>query len=487
MAAELPAPWPPTRYTPPLAPDFPSLYDRYAAIVDMAWRAAFGYALEAWQVSLLRAMLELYPAGHPRAGQLRWRSVIASLGRQNGKTEVAAALGLIGLLRSASPTIVGLAQTVESANLIYRRTMQAITRNPALAARFTTSGTRGIRSAAGARYDLRPAKSAALQGIPIDLALADELHLLKGEVWADLVNGTGGRPDTLVAGITTAGDADSKLLIRLYQSAAEAISATPEDAADGRFGAWVWEAPGDSIPDDDAEFLAWLAAANPSLASGRLDAETIVSDARSLPTADVLRYRGNRFLTSSASPFLEPGKWASCARPAGGDWPAGLRPVFALDRTPDWGFASIVAAAKAADGTIHTELVASLAAPTIEQLARLAVDLRRHNPLAYAMDRYALGDLGVDLKRRGLTVRLGSQADAVNSASMLYAKVARKQLQHAADPLLSQQVPHAIRKNLGSAYRITRSGAAVEVDAVLATALAVLVAETTADAGPQVF
>lgn len=478
------AAWPPSRFTPPLAADFPSLYDKYRKVIDVVWLVAFGYLPEQWQTDLLRALLEVYPVGHLRAGQLRYRQVLVSVARQNGKTEVAAILGLIGLLRKLDAVVIGIASTLEQSNLIYKRTLEAITRNTALAARFRVSGTRGIRSHTGGEYRLKPAKSAALQGIPIDVGLVDELHLLKAEVWADLVSGTGGRPDCLVVGITTAGNDSSELLIRLYKLAAEAMAADPEG---NRFGAFIWEAPSDTIPADDGEFLVWLKHGNPSLASGRLDAEVIVSDARSLPPQDILRYRGNRFTTGAAQPFIEPTKWAARARPVGALWPEGVRPIFTFDRTPDWGFGSIIATGKDKTGKLHTEVVASLVNPTLERFLAAAIKLNRHSPLTFAMDRFALGDLATELKRRGMPVRVGSQADAINAASMLYAKVARADLEHAGDPLLTQQIPYAVRKDIGVAYRINRAGAGVSIDAVLATALGVLVAETTTDAGPQVF
>lgn len=477
------AAWPPSRFTQPLSTTFPSLYDKYRAIIEVVWRVAFGYLPEEWQTALLRAVLEVYPEGHTRAGQLRWRQVLISLGRQNGKTEVAAILGLIGLLRKRDAVVIGIASSIDQANLVYKRVLNAIARNARLAARFATSGTRGIRSPSGGEYRVRPSRSAALQGIPIDLGLVDELHLLKAEVWADLVNGTGGRPDCVVVGITTAGDDSSELLIRLYKLAAEAMA--EDDAV--RFGAFIWEAPSDTIPADDAEFLVWLKHGNPSLASGRIDPEVAVSDARSLPPADVLRYRGNRFVTGAAQPFIEPTKWAGRARPAGAPWPDDVRPIFTFDRTPDWGFGSIIATGKDKTGKLHSELVASLVNPTLERFLAAAIKLNRHSPLTFAMDRYALGDLATELKRRGMPVRIGNVSDAINSASMLYAKVARGQIEHAGDALLTQQMPHAIRKNIGENYRIARAGLGVEVDAVLATALGVLVAETTTDPGPQIF
>src|SRR5690606_33988133 len=94
-------PWPPQRWTAPLSPDFPSAFDSYRDLFRIVWFVAFAYTLEVWQETLLRHVFELFPEGHKRAGQLRWRQVIVSLGRQNGKTEIACAVALIVLLMKA--------------------------------------------------------------------------------------------------------------------------------------------------------------------------------------------------------------------------------------------------------------------------------------------------------------------------------------------------------------------------------------------------
>lgn len=477
MRASSVAAWPPTRYTPPLAGSFQSLYDRYARIVDAVWHRAFGHGLRVWQVELARAILEVYPDGHERAGQLRWRQALVSLGRQNGKTELAAVMAIVGLLaRIGGGTVVGIASSVEQANLTYRRAADAVARVAELSQRFVATGTRGIRSRTGsATYRVIPSKSDAVQGIPVGLAIIDELHIVKPALWADTVNGTGGRPNTLVVGLTTAGDDSSELLKRLYAQAADAIA----DPDSSRLGVFIWEAPSDTIPADDDEFLEWLAAANPSLADGSLDADAVVADARALPPSDILRYRGNRFTTRAASPFIDPSMWHACVTSEA--WPSGLTPVFTFERTPDWGYGSVVATARDKDGIIWAQLAQSFVNPSLASLTNAASHLNKYQPSTFAMDGYALGDLAAEMKRRGLPVRLGSRADAINSASLLYAKVIRKQLKYASEPgdqLLAQQVPHAARKAIGQGWRIVRSKGAVDADGVLALALGVLVAET---------
>lgn len=445
-------PWPPTLYTEPLTARFESLFGRYKAAFRHAWDQAFGYMLEDWQERLLEAITEL------RAdGSLRYRQVLVSMGRQNGKTEIGAALALLRLLSKGDALVIGIASSAEQARLVYDRAMKVIGRNPAFAKRFDRlTDTRGLSTKAGGRYELKAAKSAALQGLPIDLGVVDEVHLLKAALWNDLVNGTGDRPDTMVVGITTAGDDDSELLKHLYEVEADS------------FGRFIWEAPQASVPESDKELAKYLAAANPAIASGRRDVAVAVADSRTQPPADVIRYRLNRFVARSTS-FLPADAWMACADETRTIADAPL--VFAVDRTTDWGFASVAVAARK-DGVTYTQLVASIASPTLEQLVNVCLALAAHSPALFVVDGYALRDLGNELKRYGFPVRIASQADVCSASAGLYAKVAGQRLRHGADPILSAQVPRAGRKNVGEAFRISRADSAASIDAVMATAFA---------------
>lgn len=475
------AAWPPRRYTPPLTPDFTAAIDPWLPMLRLVWRQAFGYVLEEWQETLLRHATEVYPEGHKRAGQLRFRQVVVSLGRQNGKSEIAAALGLWALLAFTTAYVVGIASSREQAALVYKRTLQAITANPALSRRFERmTDTRGIASKSGSLYELKAAKGAALQGIPVRLAVCDELHLLKAELWSALVAGTGGRADTLVAGITTAGDDDSTLLLDLYDRGAKAIG-----DPGARLGFFVWEAPEARVPEDDDELLEYLAMANPAVASGRRDPEAAIADARALPEADVLRYLLNVF-TKRSSSFIPAELWQRAARKPEEALPAG-RVVFTIDRTPDWGFATISASVKDADGVVWTELVASVVKPTLEQLVDICLRLSAHGPLTFAADSYSLRPLLDELKRRGLPTFAATLGDITSASALFYALLSKGRLRHADEPLLAAQIPRAVRKNVGEAFRISRKESGVEIDAVMATLLGAYVAETIREPSIQVF
>lgn len=466
------APWPPARWTRPLSPDFPSAFDGYRELFRLIWRAAFGYCLEPWQEAAVRHVLELFPPGHPRAGQLRWRQVVISLGRQNGKTEIAAALGLFALLMKASPSVVGLATSAEQARLVYKRTMRAIRGTPQLAARFKAlTETRGIQTKDGGQYEIKAAKTAALQGIPVDVGLVDELHLLAMALWFDLVNGLGGRPNCLVVGITTAGDDGSELLLHLYEQGAEAIEAG--DAA--RFGIYIWEADAAEIPDDDDELGRELARANPSIASGRVDLANAITEARSMPPQSAIRYRLNRFV-QSVSTFITAEMWRdNFVRE---DFPEGVTPIFTVDRTPDWSAATVSAFAKRPDGRIYCDVVASLVRPTQAQLVEICAQLNAlHRPDTIGMDGFTLRDLGRELELRGVPVTLMGLGDVMNGSALFYAKLQQQLLAHPGHDLLARQIPLTKRKESDGGFKISRQASSSSIDGVMSHVLGVQLTE----------
>lgn len=475
-------PWPPARYTAPLSADFPSAFDPFRELFLLVWRNYAGYELEPWQIELLRAALELYPAGHTRAGQLRFLTVVISLARQNGKTEIAAALGLWALLVKKAALVVGLATSAEQARLIYDRTMGAIKGTPQLKRMFRAlTETRGIRTLTGGKYEIKAAKSDALQGLPLDLGLVDELHILAATLWEDLVNGLGGRPNCLVVGVTTAGDDNSALLLHLYELGEAAIAAG--DAA--RMGFFVWEAPESRIPDDDELLGRYLAHANPGVASGRVDLENTIAAVRGTKHPnDAIRYRLNRFV-SSVSVFISAETWARCT--TADQFPEGVAPIFVIDRTPEWQYASVTAAGKRPDGRIYLDLVASLVHPTLEKLAELCVELNRHAPATFVVDGYSLKDLGAELERRGLPVTTATRADNLNGSALFYSKVQQRLIAHPGHPLLSMQIPRAVRKNVDDGFRLSRKDSAIEIDAAIGHVLGTYFAETRTDTPLQMF
>jgi phage terminase large subunit-like protein len=467
----------PSRFTPALAEDLTSSIDGLLPAIELAWsNATPGFRFDDWQVELLRRITETTPDG-----ELRWRSCIVSMGRQNGKSEIVGALGVWSLLRKVGSYNIGVASTAEQARLVYDRVQRVIASNPALERRMSKlTETRGIKTLDGSRYEIKASNANTLQGIPVSVGIIDEVHLVDAKVWDALASGTGARPDTLLVGITTAGDESSELLNRLYANADKALAGDLD-----RFGFWIWEASEARVPDNDAELLDLLREANPALQSGRIDERILIQDVRVMPDDDIIRYRLNRFIQSGSKTFIPAELWQKCQRPFGESLPKGDY-VFAIDRTPDWAHATVAVAVKV-DDVIHTELVASIVKPSLEQLLYVCQQLVSFNPRAVIVDGYTLRDLHKELRGRGFPAETATLADIVNASSLFYARLARRTLLHGGDPLLSVQIPRTVRKVVGEGYRVSRRDSAVEIDAVMATLLAVHGADTLREQALQVF
>jgi len=474
----------PAIYTQPLSEDFPTDGDKLIELVKVAWKSPElpeGLTLDEWQEWLIRHVLERYPDGHPNAGELRYRQVVVSMGRQNGKSLLAAILGVYGMLihQKSGASVISLASSIDQARIIYNRVLFVIQSNPFLSKRFKkASESRGIVTADGTgRYDVKPAKEGALQGIPISLCLFDELHLAKKGMWSAAVLGTAQRKDGIVIGITTAGDQTSETLLELYRTGQAASAGNPELE---RFGYFCWEAPQHAKVDDpDA-----LKAANPSIAAGRLPLENVLSDLKTIPEHEARRYRLNQFISGTAASwipsdtFRKAGDRLSIPQTAG---------VFAVDISKNWEHATIAFANQVGDEH-HTELVRTFVNPNETQLFNALVELHhKFGSRAIALDDRALPGLGKRLKMAGFPVWQLWTKEISAACSVVYSMLANGEAKHNNDPLLILQSPRGIAKYSGETWLISRKESLGEIDALMATVMSLYVSSRAEHAAIGVF
>jgi phage terminase large subunit-like protein len=468
----------PSRFTPALTEDFKSDIDRFLPLLEKAWRESMGYWLDDWQVELIRRITEVR-----EDGQLRWRQTLVSVARQSGKTELTALLGVWSLLRKRDQYNVGVASQVDQARILYERVQRIINGTPHLKQLMTKiTDTRGMRTDYGSRYEIKAAKASTLQGFPISVAVVDEVHLVDDATWSALVAGQGARPDSIIIGISTAGDQNSTLLKRLYAAAEDAIAGKTK-----RFGAWIWEADESTVPEDKNHLLRLLTQANPALQAGRLDGTILLEDVETTPDEDVIRYRLNRFVHSNQNSFIPISLWWSCERSRDETLPPG-KLFFCVDKTRDNEFATI-AAAVLVDDVVHTEIIATFARPTISRLINVCQQLMKHNPAGFVMDGLYMKDLANELELRSIPVEVYNQGHVIRASMLMFSRLKHKTLKHAGDQILTYQIPRTVRKNVGENYKVSRIDSSVEIDAIMATLLAVYAAseQTPQHTGLQLF
>lgn len=478
--------WHPTRFTPSLSGSetFPSAGDRLIAAVDAGVFKAAGVArftLDPWQRWLIRHVLEKYPddwhVEHLR-GQLRFRQVVISMGRQNGKSLIAALFAMWALtMHVGGPSVVGFASSEKQAKIVYKRLGYAIRRSPALRRQLKYTLTQGITRLDGSgEYITIPADEDAAQGIPITFGLGDELHIIARALWNAIVNGQRAQANSILVGITTAGDDDSELLLSLYNQVDEAIAGKHE-----RLGGFIWEAPEGSTLDDDAAIIA----ANPSIACGRIDLAQVKTDAALQPGPDQQRYLFNRFI-SSTNAWLAMQLWRDAPHDRVTPGTDGV--VFSVERVPDWSFATITATVKHTDGTLTTSPVASLAKPTHARILDALEKIAASQPSAtFVVDGMTLKSVGTALKAKGANVVILTGIDVVTAHSTAYALIASGRVAHGHDALLDTQNRAARRKNVGEGWRLSPEASTGHIDAVRSMIYGLYVADTTEAAGIQVY
>lgn len=464
---------------------FPTDGDKLIELVRLAWKSPEqpdGLELDEWQKWLLRHMLERYPDNHPNyPGQLRYRQIVVSMGRQNGKSLLGAILGVYGLLlHQQGANVISLASSTDQARIIYSRVLFTIQNNEYLKKRFKkATEQRGITTLDGSgRYDVKAAKEAALQGIPMSLCLFDELHLAKRGMWSAAVLGTAQRKDGMVIGITTAGDQSSETLLDLYKLG---TSASQGDTDLERFGFFCWQAPDGAQVDEP---LA-LKMANPSIDAGRLDLGTVLSDIRSIPDHEARRYRLNQFISGTSQSWIPSDLFAK----ASGDGITEQKDVIiSVDRTKNWEYATIAAARKCEDGTYETELVRGFAGATEQQLYTAVRELyERGNVIAITLDDRQLPNLAKRLKLDGLPLWQLWTKEISSACSTVYAMFTAGTVKHRNDPLLQLQSPKGIAKYTGETWLISRKESLGDIDALMATIMALYVSATHQNFEHQVF
>jgi phage terminase large subunit-like protein len=461
-----------------LSDSFAADIDRFLPLIREVWRRAYGakgFEFDDWQIELMRRITELTPDG-----ELRWRTCLVSMPRQNGKSEVLTAIALWATLRgvgdvripsSGTPsTNLIVASSVEQARITYSRLQHIISANPFLLDRMEKfTDWRGIRTRWGASIEVKASNAKGLQGFASTISLYDEIHIGAETTWDALIAGAGARRGTLQLGITTAGDQNSTLLKRLYENADRAISGDPKM---NRFGAWIWEASKSVVPDDDDELLKLLYESNPALQAGRTDPEILINDIRQTPNEEVIRYRLNRFVESRPEAFISYEDWAACERVAGDIRPAG-DVVFAIDRSPSWDYASIAMAVMDQDtGEVWTELVAAINRPTLAQLVHVAIQLDKHRPAAILVDGFTLPELIQELELRAMPVERFTLNMLTNATEFFRAAVTNKRIKHDGAPLLYLQIPMTIRKVVRDSYRVSKADSSISIDSAVATIMA---------------
>lgn len=221
------------------------------------------FILELWQKALVSAMFGIVDKID---GTRKYQEVILIVGRKNGKSTLAAAIGLYLTIADGElgPEIYSVATKKDQAKIIWLEAKKMIQKSPALRKRMKTLVSEINSSVNDSVFKPLGRDSDTLDGLNVHGALFDEVHAWKDQNLYDVVvDGTSSRDNPMIFTTSTAGTVRESVFDRLYDEAEMVINgySDPDGYADDRLLPVIYEL------DDRKEWVnpkAWKKA-NPGL------------------------------------------------------------------------------------------------------------------------------------------------------------------------------------------------------------------------------
>ena len=437
-----------------------------------------------WQEWLLIHMLELL-----EDGTLRFRKALVIVGRQNGKTLIAAVLCAFWLyvdsarwprqLRESDFVIVGSAQKLDIALKPWRQVrkwggpddpkvglfaervplLQQNTYLPRLA-----NGEIELRTKAGAAYLPRTFDGA--RGHSAARLLLDELReQYDFEGWSSIEKAATAMFDALLVAFSNAGTAKSKVLASVRDVAHAHVA-----DADTEWFVAEWSAEPGARLDDPVAF----AQANPS--AGYLPGMTIrglMRAAAQAPDETVERIEVlGQWITAKLRPMLSSEAWAECADEESEIMP-GSEMCLSVDVDFDRQYSAVAVAGFRADGLPHVEAIAHRAGilwciPFLKKV-REAQGVDR---VAVRSRGAAASELVEPLREAGFDVVEIVGAIDGQAAGQMRDAVSARQVRHRGQQPVADAVGGTESAIVGGVAVFERKGAAVSTSPIIACAYA---------------
>jgi phage terminase large subunit-like protein len=161
--------------------------------------------------------------------------------------------------------------------------------------------------------------------------------------------------------------------------------------------------------------------------------------------------------------------------------------VIAVDRSANWAHVTIAAARKSGEN-YETELVTSMVAPTENQVfVEIMRLLDTGKVTAVGLDEQLMPNLAKRLKERGVRLYSLWTKEVAAACAGAYAAFASGLVTHGNEPLLRAQIGNGVPKYSGDKWLMSRKDSYGEIDALMATILAMYVAHLQSNQSIQVF
>lgn len=260
--------------------------------------------LRDWQKELLN-----YALARRADGRFKHRVALVGMARKNGKSALAASMGLSALtLGGNGSEIYSCAADRDQARIVFGTAKRMVELDPELSSMFTLYRDVIEYKDKGSVYRALSAEAYTKEGLnPSPIVIFDEVHAQPNrELWDVMSLAGGARSDSLLLGITTAGvktqaNGQDSLAYSLYQYGQKLVKGELVDPS--FFFAW-WEPKNPEADHRDKQL--WIES-NPGFAD-IVDAEDFESAVLRTPEAEFRTKRTNCFV-STATAWLPTGSW----------------------------------------------------------------------------------------------------------------------------------------------------------------------------------
>lgn len=399
------------------------------------------------------------------------RTALISIPRANGKTMLAAALGLAEMFAGpASAEVLVVASDQRQANITLRYAKRMVELNPVLSERMQVYSDRLYLPENDATLLPLPAEPGALHGHDPSLMVVDELHVVTEDVWEAVTSVAGKRPQSLTLAISTPASSPDSVMWRLVEHG--------RAGADESFYFREYSAPAGCEVDDRQ---AWRTA-NPALACRDpfLSEDGLESVLKTIREPVFRQLRLGQWVTGVES-WLPWGAWEQCKSPRSVG--PGERVVLAFDGSASGDSTALVGATM--DGHVWLEGIWENPGDPRWRVPREKVTAA----VDCAFDRYQVVELACDpwgwrSEIEAWASRYGEDrvvewntAAAVRMApatDRLYQAVVTKAVTHDGDERLAAHIAHCVAKPtpMGDLVSKDKRGSPRKIDAAVAAIVA---------------
>jgi phage terminase large subunit-like protein len=467
--------------------------------------------IRAWQREFLEAVYR-----EDESGRRPIRTAVLSMGRKNGKTQLAAALALCHLVGPEAETrgeVYSAALTRDQASKLFQEMCAILTEHDELddrcnVIRFNKQIEVLSGDGAGSIYAALSADAGSKMGLSPSCVIYDELGSAPNrELFDALDTATGARDNPLMICISTQAAADHHVFSELIDYG---LKVEAGDIVDPSFHLSLFAAPQDADPWSKD---AWLAA-NPAMGDFRSfdDVERQASQARLVPSKEsafrnlILNQR-----VSAVSRFINKAEWDLCKAPVDLSSLAGRECYGGLDLSGARDLTALVLVFPNDDGSYEVYCMFFMPEANIEERSnedRVPYDLwakqgfitlipgstidpsfvadclgnaaMTYDVRAVAYDRWRIEDLKRELGLLGVNLPLTPFGQGFKDMSPAVDKlerhVAEKLLHHGGNPVLTMCAANAVvTRDPAGSRKLDKQKATGRIDGLVALSMALAI------------